>query len=144
MKIRRNDGNIADVEPDYVLANGESIIVPLRFRDEADPDIQRAIAATTDAMRQEADAEAALHRPGFRFGDAAASARAHAAREEYVDHVRGAWRGQPRPRTERRERERQREAPDPRDERALRDAADVAQQQYLDRITSAWRTPLTF
>jgi hypothetical protein len=163
--IRRRDGTLDEVADDYALQSGESIYHFMRHMDRG-PDpagVEYAEQVTRMAMGGGGAPVAPVHdgrggaaglRPGYVFAgdaalpDAASTERladeAEAARREMIDGLSTAWMRKPRTRKERRERERQRAAdrqpPDMSDVKGLRDAADEARRQYVERTVNSWRT----
>jgi hypothetical protein len=133
-QIRRKNGTIEVVDDDYILASGESIVLPFQFRDEG----QRAVAATTGLVLHDGMGNPAGYKPGYVFADADdGCADADAAYSQYCRDLQDAWMDK-----ERREQELEadRQAPDLSDVKALRDAADETRRQYIERTVNAWRT----
>jgi hypothetical protein len=86
MKIRGRDGAIREVDDDYILADGETLMVPLNFMD------------ARRSMIHDGHGNVAGQRPGFLFcDDELTEAAREAAYQEYAATVSERWRkGQPK------------------------------------------------
>jgi len=91
--MRRRD------DDDEVVRDGSSVRVPLML---CDGEVMMLPPWQRDVMLslryQMSDAEAARHRPGFRFADAAANRAKAKAYDDSVVEASNAWRGPQKPR----------------------------------------------
>ena len=97
--IETATGRVIENDDDDVLRSGQTLRVPMMFRDSMSP-LQRSVAedkAMRDAARSFGlDDALALHKPGQRFVvDAAARARVEQARAEGIREMCDAWKNPP-------------------------------------------------